>query len=553
MTVTFKENDYQGVYHLHLETNAHPTQSFSATPIVASHTRGAASAFVYLPNGQFTTDNALKFAGLPRPKLQYVGRDKHAVLKEIVVQGNRIVYYEYPSKCGHKCRLEIVQAPSSIGTHLFDPCSRGSSKKARVAAETALKEFVNQKLVGVQLQNQKVTSISSTDLTTTTSTDQQPPAADETPTPSDDQQSTTTAVSDDTHSEPTIQEAAEEQAAEINPDPDPNREFDHRSDGERRQEEIQEGLKDGLEGAHEVYEERVGGGQMGEELPSQTPAPKSVGYRPLASFKKLAQKIDVAAQEALRTGRAEGLQGGKQLKKALRLEKVADLLDQKLQDSGQKITLKTNDGQQKTVTRDQAKRLLAEARLKSQTSVIKGVDNVFRGVAKASVGHSVQSGTKRLGKEIKQGRVTGLNALGSNFGVASVDFIVQGDYSLKAVGENVIDASGQAVKGVAGQMAQNVAYSMAKGAVKELAPELAKKIPGVTAINAVYSVGKAVFTANTAEEALANGITAGVDTAISLGCAAAGQALIPVPFVGAFIGSFAGSAVIYGKNWVMSD
>lgn len=516
MSVSFREDSCQGVYHLHLGFDSPSEQwSVTATPFSGNyqggpvHQSGAASAFVYLPNGQFDTDAALEKVGLPRPKYQYIGHGKHAALKEIIVRGKRILYYEYPSKFGHKCRLEIISAPEGVGPHLFDPCSRGSSKKARRAAEAALQEYVIQELGASQAQGGMI-AISATDVATITLLDEPTPLRD----------------------------------------PSPTRLLDEPSQDQKRQEEIEADLKKGLKGAYKVYGEDQEGDPIEEDEFDESSAKNGNGFRPAEYFKKLAQRVDDAAQDVLLTGRQESARGAEQLEEAARYKKVADRLDQKLQEGGQEIILTMADGRQKKLTRAQAEKLLAEARLKTKVNAIKGVDRVFRGTAKASVGHGVQSGVKRLGKELKQGHVTGLNALGSNLGAVSVDFLVQGDFSLEAAGGAAKEVVGQTVKGVGVQVAQNVAYSMAKGAVKEIAPALAKKIPGVTAINSVYSVGKAALTAKTSDEAFANGFNATVDTAISLGCTAGMQTLVPVPLVGAFLGSFVGSAVIMGKNWL---
>ncbi len=318
MSLSFKEDLYQGVYPpLYLGFDSLPEQySFTATPFSDSYQRdsacqrSAASAFVYLPNGQFTSGDTLKKLGLPSPKFQYVGHFKNAVLKEIVVQGKRFLYYEYPSKFGHQCRLEIVSTFDDSEPHLFDSYSRGSSKKARKAAEEALMEYVCQKLASSDVQpldQKRVVPISATDSAPTTFV---------------------------VETEPSL-------------DPKPDYVHDESSEDQKRQEEILEDLKEGLGGAYEAYGEYQAGEEVEEDSSAESLGKKGRRYRAAEYVKKMAQKVDDAAHDVLLTGRREYAKGSEQLEQAGHADWVARQLDRKLQEGRQEIILTMADGSQK--------------------------------------------------------------------------------------------------------------------------------------------------------------------------------------------------------------
>jgi hypothetical protein len=131
--------------------------------------------------------------------------------------------------------------------------------------------------------------------------------------------------------------------------------------------------------------------------------------------------------------------------------------------------------------------------------------------------------------------------------------LAEGGVSKEEVGEAAKEVVCQTVKGVATQVFQDVARSAVKGVVKEIAPQAASYIPGVSAINSAYTIGSAVYSSKTVGEAVCNGTSAAVDMGISCAFAAAGQTCIPIPVVGAFVGSAAGALAIKVKNKAVSD
>lgn len=614
---SFDVKNYPGLYHLHLGNvqlpySSPPTQQggpsvqqtyVQVTPIPSTGFSETNPGFVYLPNGDYATVDALGRAGIPKPKFKYVGTDKHPALKEITVQGHRILYYEYPSKFGHTCRLEIVGGPAFIENHLFGEFTRSKSKNARSSAEKDMVGWVSQQVDNhnASLAAKKVKPISAHDGNKSSET---PPAAanrengsivvdltlpsQDSPldltatssTTSGDVLASTNAASADSSptgetgmdsSDLSMQATPEKKNPELRPGPEKDRDCDGLSEDQQRKKEIKEGLQEAGEAAFEVYNEHVeGAAAASSTAPAARPVQETDAPSLVDSMKASAQKVQNAALGAMKNmermvqkkvkvvqdaandvrqeGRSEAAHGQKQLKKARQLDKAADYLDAKLAEGASKITLKNNDGKEVTLTREQAKQVSSQARLKSQMKALKGVDNVFRGTTKASAGHGVASGAKKLGKEIGKIRSSGAEAFASNMGAMTVDFIAQGDYSAAAVEGAAKGVVHQTAKGVGVQIVQNVAHSALKGAAKELAPKLAEKIPGVSTINAVYSVGSAVFQAKSPEEAFENGIHAAVDLGIQTGCAALGQALIPVPILGTFLGSAVGSGVIHLKN-----
>lgn len=116
-----------------------------------------------------------------------------------------------------------------------------------------------------------------------------------------------------------------------------------------------------------------------------------------------------------------------------------------------------------------------------------------------------------------------------------------------------------------GEVAENVTYSLAKKTVKvaayktvedavlQVAPDMAGKLPGLGALTATYKIGRAVFGAESVEDAIEKGTDAATDAAIHMACSAAGQAAIPIPIVGGVIGSFAAPYVIEWKNWFFGN
>jgi hypothetical protein len=271
---------------------------------------------------------------------------------------------------------------------------------------------------------------------------------------------------------------------------------------------------------------------------------------------QVAKDVEKRADGFVLEGHEKAFYGKKQLHEAKRFQEIAELIDEKLSDSRDGVSLKMKDGQIKIVSKEQAQRLKAKALQESAARVDCAARNVIEGGVGATAAHSIGSGARRLGKQIDKIHLTGANALGSNAGAAVVDLgarcIAEGRVSKEAVGDAAKQVACQTVKGVATQVFQEVARSAVKGAVKEVAPRAARCIPGVAVLNSAYTIGSAVCSANTPAEALCNGASAAVDLGISCGCAAAGQALIPIPFVGAFVGSAAGALVIKGKNGLLA-
>ena len=275
---------------------------------------------------------------------------------------------------------------------------------------------------------------------------------------------------------------------------------------------------------------------------------KKVQEKIAENQKRLSEKFEEVCLEQ----RERATAGKKTFAEAKHLKKVAELIDQELAKGGETVSLKTKDGKERTVTREKAQQLKAAAIKGAEVKKADAAQNIVEGSVQAAAAHGAHSATGRLSKEVKTAGTTVANSLGSNAGSAAVDFgarcIQKGGVGKDDAIQAAADVAFQTTKGVLTQVGQNVARSAIKGVVKEVAPELAKHIPGLAAINNTYAVGCAVLSANSVGEAFSNGTNAAVDVGISYGCAAAGQALIPIPFVGAFAGAAVGSLTIRGKN-----
>ncbi len=271
---------------------------------------------------------------------------------------------------------------------------------------------------------------------------------------------------------------------------------------------------------------------------------------------RAAKTVEEYGDSVVRARHEQFFIGKKQFLEAKRLQKIADLIDKKLSQGGEGVSLKMKNGQEKSLTREQSQKLKAKVLRECAAKTDSAAKNIIDGSISATAGQSVKSAARCLGKRIEKIHLSSANALGSTAGAAVVDFgahcIAEGKISGEEAGEAVKEVVCQTAKSVAKQVAQDVARSVIKGVVKEVAPKAAQYIPGVAAINSVLTIGSAALHSNSVGEAVSNGTSAAVDMGISFACAAAGQALIPIPFVGAFAGSAAGSLVIMGKNGAVS-
>lgn len=257
----------------------------------------------------------------------------------------------------------------------------------------------------------------------------------------------------------------------------------------------------------------------------------------------------------LSEGRGEVDQGVRELFESKRLEKIAGLIDDKLAQGSDRIELKTKDGKQLTVTREQAQQLKEQAMEKAKAKTAAAAKNVIEGASKSCVSGGAHSAAHRFSKEVKKIDTSAKNALGSAAGSAVVEFGLrccsEGKVSGKEAAKAVLDVGYQTTKSVTTQVIQNVARSTIKGVVREAAPEMVKFVPGVTAVNNIYAVSRSVLSSESLEEGMWNGASTLVDIGISTGCTVAAQALCPIPVVGAFAGSVVGTLVIHGKNYLV--
>ncbi len=124
---------------------------------------------------------------------------------------------------------------------------------------------------------------------------------------------------------------------------------------------------------------------------------------------------------------------------------------------------------------------------------------------------------------------------------------------VNAAGVETLKAAGaRAAEYVAASAARRavryVCYQGAKGALESAAPIIAENLPGLGTLSAAYKVGKAVAGADSVDDAYSRGLDAVTDITLSMACVAAGQAMIPVPVLGGFLGGLLTPLAIAAKN-----
>lgn len=267
---------------------------------------------------------------------------------------------------------------------------------------------------------------------------------------------------------------------------------------------------------------------------------------------KCAEKVARAAEEALVEQRELVFEAKDDFAESKDLLQVADFINKQLAQDKDGGNPTAPRGRRIAEIQEQARAVQSLAALKTTLTAA----DVVAGSAVASATHSVHSAAGRLCKEVKTAGTTTSNTLGSVTGSVVVNFgancIAQGKLDKNDAIQAAKQVAIQTTKGVATQVAGQVVRSGIKGAVKEISPRLAKTIPGLSTINNVYAVGSAALAADSVGGAIANGANAATDVGISYVCASVGQALLPIPFVGAFVGSVGGSLIIHGKNCFIS-
>jgi len=202
-------------------------------------------------------------------------------------------------------------------------------------------------------------------------------------------------------------------------------------------------------------------------------------------------------------------------------------------------------GISKTAIDEFARRQEASMRL------AKAEERVLTGVAKTEIaaGSVLDTGLKDFQDKMESMP----NGAGSTLGGALADTLLHIDRfsSPEAAALNVVSTTATQV---ASQAARSAVDSTVKAVATEvLGKEIARKIPGVGTAMAVFDIGGAILNSNSLGEAVKKTAEIVVKTGYSVGGALLGQTLIPIPILGAAIGSFFGSLIGSGVVMAMEE
>jgi hypothetical protein len=254
-------------------------------------------------------------------------------------------------------------------------------------------------------------------------------------------------------------------------------------------------------------------------------------YKPL-------QNIHKVAKQKTKEGDAKQVFGKRKFVEAdLRYKKIQKLDDLIKNSSGDTVTLHQK-GTKVTLSKAKATELVNQQRVQFANTFQEGVSNQFQGAAQAAMGHSVKSATKQVGMQLNAAPTALASGMGGSLGHALVHYD-----QYDSVRDAVMEAGKSTLVNTTVHAGKSIALAGVKGAVKELAPSVAKKIPVLSTIDTVYQVGSSVCGAKSVCDASDKLANIGIGYASSYVGGAIGQAVIPVPIVGAFVGSFIGGAL----------
>lgn len=463
-----------------------------------------------------------------------------------VINGIRVSYFEYPAARAHRCQIEIVDGPSWLVGWVSPQCRGKHAHRARTHCIDQLKRAITNnappQVPVVSLQDRIIVNQVMSDVSSDNMLLLDPDEVPEMP-----------SLDVDSGVTPLLWNSDEASVRILEmPLVDPEE-----STPAKWKEGLEPVMKDPIEDASKKMAEGIRDEWVGKEPQKRKENPSSEEKGPPQKKSKLeggGSKPKLHPVKELRKFGKEHLASGREkVQKGQSLEKEAFSKFQKLEAFENKIAQSESgnvnvniQGKKVTLTNDQAQKLLQKQQVRVSNIYAESVKLQTVGKAQAVVGRATTSGTKQLKKEL-QGAA---NALGGSCGAATMTAILNFEQYENPI-EAIKEIGSETINSTVNQGVKNVVINGLRGAAKEVLPNV--PIPGVNTIQTCYTLGNALVNSSSPEEAMKNVANAGADIGISLGCTAVGQALIPVPFLGSFIGSMAGTFAIYGKNQLVES
>lgn len=442
---------------------------------------------------------------LRAPKDRYTGFDHTPRCKTIKVEGVELLIYEYASSTGRGCRIEVVEGPDFVKDWVSEQHSGSRAYKARAKCINELKAKILEEHKKHEATATKVEALIQND-------DLLPDAKKDS-------------------------DGIEQQGPEIGNGSSQENVDEPESASSDEKTKVENG---------ENFEN--GSDSCGEAILEKLPDPfKNRKWDPLSKLKGLGKKTNSYAKKQMAAGAEKSKAANQKLKDArLNLKKI-ELMNKKINQSTDGSIKVSSGGKEVTLTKSQAESLVKAHHSKVVGSIRSGLFQSVEGRVQSVAGRAMKTGSKQFGKELEAAPI----ALGDNLGCYAADALLNFN-NYDNVGALAVDVTKNTLSKTTIQATKSVALAAFKGAVKEVAPNLVKKIPGVNILDAGYSFGKGIYNSKSLEEAFSNTANTGCDMAIQYASIAGVQALIPVPFVGAFVGSLVGGIIIKGKEYVRS-
>ncbi len=290
-----------------------------------------------------------------------------------------------------------------------------------------------------------------------------------------------------------------------------------------------------------------------QETPLKKPTPNFIDnpYQTLKNnLKSKAKEVKLAGKEMMKQGDKKIADAKKMEQDAEKITEQSNKLQKRLNNArdGEKIGI-DRDGKHELVNRDKAEKFHADLKQKAQLSQSMSRAARLDGKVNRVFGHGIKKAGKQLGKEIDgAGTACGAAALQ----MATTELLNGNLISNGELNINTIATIGtESLKSTAWGGAQRVAFEATRGAVKEVLPNVAKKIPGVNTVVGVTQVAQAMWNAETMEEAVGNGVKASFKIGLNLGMQAVCNTLFPVG--GIFVAAVATPVAEYMINGMVSN
>lgn len=280
---------------------------------------------------------------------------------------------------------------------------------------------------------------------------------------------------------------------------------------------------------------------LGEMIVQNTPeAIKEFAANSSAVVKHNWENVNGKINQLQTTGSDLQATGNQKLQAASDLRKKAQKLEKKAQ-TQKKVKIKYKENgeiKSKLVSSQDAKKIAARNNQQSLRLERQGKTNLAAGKVVESTGKVIKQGAKSIENELSNGAET----LVTNLVSSTLDAVVNYDPN-RGVMNTALDIGSKTLCSSGKQMGTAVGHAVAKETIKQLAPRIAEKLPGIDKCMMMVQMGSGIVNAHSLEEAAGNTLKSSVQMGCSYGGALIGQALIPIPYVGGAIGGYVGSFI----------